>query len=204
VVASLSGRRPVNPDVHRLVFETTIYLMKNRVWRKRIAIAFCGLSLSAILLAVFFVCALIADIRREALSAIGTALADSLADEQTLRDFYGQIFTDAEVEAILTDHGEKLKITLNSGNDNDRICALILLGEAGVDAASFVPDLIDALDDPNPEVRRQAAFALGEVGADAAPAIESLRTMSKREHERVQPEATKAVDKITYLTATKH
>lgn len=125
------------------------------------------------------------------------SIAERLSDEGTMREALGsELLAQEEINSLLGDDGSHVKAALASKDPEERLAALIILGEAGLRAAPYVQMLIDALNDDDPEARRHAAYALGEVGPDAAPALEPLRRMADREHERVQPEAAKAIAKI--------
>src|SRR5262249_20160032 len=54
-----------------------------------------------------------------------------------------------------------------------------LLPQFGPAARSAVPDLIDALKDPDPGIRQGAVVTLGQLGPDAVPAIPALVPLLK-------------------------
>ena len=81
---------------------------------------------------------------------------------------------------------------LAKGSDEARQLAAAHLGETGPAA---VPALIDALSDPHPGVREQAAYALGCLtGTDAADALEVA--LEDREHDGVRFNAAVALANI--------
>lgn len=55
--------------------------------------------------------------------------------------------------------------------------ACLVLREIGPDAVAAVPALIEKLDDPRPEIRREAILALAAIGRGAAPAADKIATM---------------------------
>lgn len=149
---------------------------------------FCaGISL---LVAVF-------QFQRQVTTSVLNVIAEELADEQTVRKvFASKLLTQETIDILLADDGKRAKVALASEQPEERLAAVIILGEAGPRAASCVQILIDLLNDINPEIRRHATYALGEVGPNGAPALEPLYRMAVSEHERVRPEAAKAIAKI--------
>jgi HEAT repeat protein len=89
------------------------------------------------------------------------------------------------------------------------LCALALLIPS---SPAFAPKLLaryanvheghgagywtDALHDPNPEVRRKAAFALGSLGSDAEEAVPSLAAMMESDEESQRAQASLALSKL--------
>jgi HEAT repeat protein len=60
---------------------------------------------------------------------------------------------------------------LRSKDPKDRAMAARMLAEAGPKALPLVPALVEALNDPDADVRREAMSALGEVGPDVFPSL---------------------------------
>ena len=75
----------------------------------------------------------------------------------------------------------------------NRPVALYLLGTCGPQA---VPMLTEALADPDPDMRRVAAWQLGNIGADMAEAIPAIEKALKDEDEEVRYFAELALKKI--------
>jgi HEAT repeat protein len=70
---------------------------------------------------------------------------------------------------------EKLRADLKSPDSNVRQEACAELAKAKQNAAPALPDLIAALNDTDPIVRRLAAYALGEMGSAAKSAVPELQ-----------------------------
>ncbi|MBK9139448.1 MAG: HEAT repeat domain-containing protein [Verrucomicrobia bacterium] len=84
------------------------------------------------------------------------------------------------------------------GTDNDaKANALGEIAKAGPGAAAAVPQLIELLKDPDPLIRRLAAYALFEIGPPAAkPALPELRKLLQDENREVITQALNSVRKI--------
>lgn len=93
----------------------------------------------------------------------------------------------------VSSHLEALK-----GADTDaKANALTEIAKAGPGAATAVPQLIESLKDPDPLIRRLAAYALFEIGPPAAkPALPELRKLLQDENREVITQALNSVRKI--------
>jgi HEAT repeat protein len=74
--------------------------------------------------------------------------------------------------------------------------ACIVLAEIGPPAKDAVPALIEVLDNPKAEVRREAAMALGRIGAASASAVPKLTSMLNDPASGVNAEAAFALGSI--------
>ena len=66
----------------------------------------------------------------------------------------------------------------------------------GMIAVSTIPALIQALDDPEDEVRTYSAYALSKMGEAAAEAVPALIKALEDESERVKHHVAFALDQI--------
>lgn len=84
-----------------------------------------------------------------------------------------------------------------------RLKAVHALQEKTGESALVVPVLIDALQDKNTYVRRDAARALGGFGGDAKSAVEPLTARLKDEEPSVRKAAAASLKEIDPAAATK-
>src|SRR5947207_10345191 len=77
-----------------------------------------------------------------------------------------------------------------------RAAAEQVLGEFGPAAGQAAPELVKALGDPNPIVRRNAAFALGKIGAKPELAVPALAGLLRDRNEEVRMYAAIALKKF--------
>jgi HEAT repeat protein len=80
--------------------------------------------------------------------------------------------------------------------DKLRPYAMLILIKLGSQAAPAVPALIETLEDPEPVVRREAAFTLGAIGPEADEAVPALIELLEDEDQDVQHAACYALGKI--------
>jgi HEAT repeat protein len=85
---------------------------------------------------------------------------------------------------------------LSSSRTAFRFQAVHTLGTLGKDAASAVPDLMQALKDPVADVRLAAIRALGAVGPDARDAVAALTGFTKDGQADVREAAEESLKKI--------
>jgi HEAT repeat protein len=90
---------------------------------------------------------------------------------------------------------------LREGDPAERVRATGLLREFGPLTPDAVPDLIRALDDPEPKVRRAVADAWCAISSEAAPARRKLAAMVRDDPDesarRAASEARRAIDPAT-------
>jgi vesicle coat complex subunit len=85
---------------------------------------------------------------------------------------------------------------LKSSKERERIIAVRLLPERKEQAAQVIPALIQALKDPDGDVRRSAANGLGYFGKEAKEAIPALEAAQKDRDARVRESAAMALSRI--------
>jgi HEAT repeat protein len=79
----------------------------------------------------------------------------------------------AAIRALARERASHLLVRMIEDEDADvRLLAVMRLGERGPKAVEWVRALVEALDDPQAGVRREAAWSLGAVGAASAPALQ--------------------------------
>ena len=81
-------------------------------------------------------------------------------------------------------------------NDELQGLAVAVIHRLGPKAKAAVPALIDELNDPNPEYRREVEFALATIGPDAKAAVPGLIKELSDQDPRVQRTAAYALGKI--------
>lgn len=79
-------------------------------------------------------------------------------------------------------------------NENSAYWACVVLREMGPVAKAAIPTLIEKLQDPRPEVRREAILALAAMDNEAEPAVDTIAGMLK--DEATQVAATYALGRI--------
>jgi HEAT repeat protein len=87
-----------------------------------------------------------------------------------------------------------VKTLKNDKDPNMRYWAAESLGNFGPPAREAVPDLIEALKDPEPMVRMGAAYALGEIGP-TPEAVATLKQALKDPDQKVREGAAYALRK---------
>ena len=87
-----------------------------------------------------------------------------------------------------------LEKALRTGNPGERQRFVFALGR--IQREKAVPMLIEMLQDPNLDVRRQAVSSLGEQGLAAAPALESLIALSDDPDKLLREEATRVLQRL--------
>jgi HEAT repeat protein len=100
----------------------------------------------------------------------------------------------------------ELLTDLKGAEERDRVIAVRTLTGRTEDAAQVVPALIEALKDPQPDVRLSAAIGLGGYGDRAKDAIPALQTAVGDRDARVSREAGKAltlIDPVRFPTPPK-
>jgi HEAT repeat protein len=97
----------------------------------------------------------------------------------------------------------ELVADLKSGQEKDRIIAARLLPLHKREAAQAVPVLMEALKDPESDIRWSAAIGLGNLGEAAKEAIPDLQAALKDRDARVREAAGVALSRIdpTQFTA---
>lgn len=85
---------------------------------------------------------------------------------------------------------------LTASEAEKRVAAADQLATLGPQAAPAVPDLVRALDDPNPDVRWHAARALHAIGPAASPAVNALAKSLKDDNFMVRGHAANALGTI--------
>lgn len=102
------------------------------------------------------------------------------------------------IDTIAELGGEKAIAGLTGAlkNERARYWACLGLGEAGADAKSAVPALVEVLSDDRTEIQVQALIALGKIGADSAPAVAQIAPLVKAEQQAVQYAAAYALGEI--------
>ena len=88
------------------------------------------------------------------ITAMAASLAHTALEEHAKAEYQG--YTAGEWAAIL-----------RAPDEESRHAAAVALAEMGAEARSALPELIDALEDADPEVRRLATRVLGNIGPDA-------------------------------------
>jgi HEAT repeat protein len=101
----------------------------------------------------------------------------------------------------IAEAGAKAVPGLIKALDNDRICywACLVLREIGPDAKDAVPALTKRLQDPRPEIRREAILALAAMGDAAASTVGPIAAALNDEHTRTA--ATYALGRIGQIPA---
>ena len=112
------------------------------------------------------------DTRSQALQELRTRLERGDADAETIR---GYVLTGLE-----TDHALRMQAS---------ILADLITAEAQ-------PHLVQALSDPQPEVRSRAAIGLGAVGSEATPALDRLVSLLRNDVDDVATAASVAISAI--------
>lgn len=89
--------------------------------------------------------------------------------------------------------GGDLEATMKDSDPQVRLEGVI---ELGLQGKSAIPELIQALSDDSPMVRRKATENLGRLGADALPAVEPLTKLLQDEAVDVREAAAEAIGMI--------
>jgi HEAT repeat protein len=85
---------------------------------------------------------------------------------------------------------------LKSGKDRDRLIAVRLLPQRKKDPAQVIPALIEALKDPEHDIRLSAAIGLGSFGDQATDAIPALQAAQRDRDRRIRDAAGVALSRI--------
>lgn len=94
---------------------------------------------------------------------------------------------------------EELLTELAHKNLQQRRTAALCIREMRPVPEIYIPPLIKALDDPDPEVRQTAAEALGEVGTAGRPFLNELAKLSNEHSDtQVRVALQRSVEKINY------
>jgi|SRR5262245_4132980 len=87
--------------------------------------------------------------------------------------------------------------TLKASDVESRQVAAAMLSEMGSDARGALPELIEALGDEDPLVRRLAVQSLGNIGPEAHDAADLIAEKVTDGHGALQREGVRALAKIT-------
>jgi HEAT repeat protein len=85
---------------------------------------------------------------------------------------------------------------LSSAEEIDRVKAVRWLNQGHREAATVIPALIEALKDPEVDVRRGAAIGLGNFGEEAESALPALEAVLQDKDARVRNAAKVAISRI--------
>jgi HEAT repeat protein len=82
----------------------------------------------------------------------------------------------AQAAALLENYGEAIvpAVVRSLANEDARYWAALVLASLGPKAREAVPALLEVIDSPEPEVRREVIMALGAIGPDARGAVPVL------------------------------
>ena len=89
----------------------------------------------------------------------------------------------------IAEEGERAVEAMRELLKDDKLAywACVVLADIGEPAAAAVPELVDVLKNPEPEVRMQALLALAAIGAPSAPAVpEIVKRLEEDEFEAVR------------------
>ncbi|HEY2783686.1 MAG TPA: HEAT repeat domain-containing protein [Fimbriiglobus sp.] len=89
----------------------------------------------------------------------------------------------------------ELLTDMKGKSEKDKLIAVRLLPQKG-DPAQTVPALIEALKDPDTDIRISAAIGLGSLGDKAKDAIPALQTAARDRDARVREAVGKAIKRI--------
>jgi hypothetical protein len=91
---------------------------------------------------------------------------------------------------------EELLADLKAPGERERVIAVRLLPQRKGEAAQIVPALIEALKDPQGDIRWSAAIGLGSFGEQARDAIPALQAARRDRDARVREAAGVALSRI--------
>ena len=93
----------------------------------------------------------------------------------------------ALVSSAVAQDVDTLRAQLADSSEHVRARAAAQLGDAGSDARAAIPDLVDAMSDWTPAVRKAAMTALGKIGDPRSEVVSGLESAarSRREEEAI-------------------